>query len=191
MDGELGLRIVVLRPVHGVVYRVQRGRDELLEPVRVSADALVFDLAVRVGGSPPDGEPNFPGPYAQGPRGDRFVYVNTGTMAGQAESPWTRRAKVRLSGIGWDLVEQAMATPGAVLRARVEGTGADGGPACAGVPCWKAGGRSRPAAKPHRDGAERGSSCAGGILMRAHALRDPVNRRMPCSRAPSFSPCSS
>jgi hypothetical protein len=134
MGRELALRILVLRPAEGVAYRVQRGKDALLEPVQASADALVFDLTVRVGGSPTDAAPNFLGPYAQGPKGHRFVYVNTGTSAGQAGSPWSRRAKLRLSGTGWDLVERAMATPGAFLQARIAGTGADGKPACASVP---------------------------------------------------------
>lgn len=139
MDRELALRVVVLRPVPGVAYRVQRGKDELLEPARTSADALVFDFTVRVGGSRADAAPNFLGPYAQGPKGDRFVYVNTGTAAGRMGSPWRRRAKVRLSGVGWDVVEQVMATPGAVLRARIAGTGADGTPACASVPLLEGG----------------------------------------------------
>ena len=89
---------------------------------------------MRVGGSRGDAAPNFLGAYAQGPKGDRFVYVNTGTAAGQMGSPWRRRAKVRLSAVGWDVVEQVMSTPGAVLQVRFEGTGADGTPACASVP---------------------------------------------------------
>ncbi|HEX6040075.1 DUF5990 family protein [Longimicrobium sp.] len=145
MDRELALRVVVLRPMAGVAYRVQRGKDELLEPARTPADALVFDFTARVGGSRADAAPNFLGPYAQGPRGDRFVYVNTGVSAGQMGSPWRRRAKVRLSGVGWDLVEQAMAAPGAVLQARIEGTGADGTPACASVPLLDGGWTLAPA----------------------------------------------
>jgi hypothetical protein len=134
MDRELTLRIVVERPLAGVAYRVQRGRDELLEPVCRSADALVFDLAVRAGTPRADGGPNFLGPFAQGRPDDRFVYVNTGARAGQADSHWTRRAKVRLSGISRELVERALDAPGAVLQARMEGIGRDGGPACAGIP---------------------------------------------------------
>lgn len=134
MDRELALRIVVERPLPGVAYRVQRGRDALLEPVRQSGDALVFDLAVRAGTPRADGAPNFLGPFAQGKPDDRFIYVNSGTSAGQADSRWTRRAKVRLSGISRELVERALDAPGAVLQARMEGIGRDGGPACAGVP---------------------------------------------------------
>jgi hypothetical protein len=133
VDRELALRIVVERPLPGVAYRVQRGRDALLDPVRQSADALVFDVAVRAEVRA-DGAPNFLGPFAQGKPDDRFIYVNTGARAGQANSHWTRRAKVRLGGISQELVERALASPGAVLQARMEGIGRDGGPACAGVP---------------------------------------------------------
>lgn len=133
MDGELALRIVVERPLAGVAYRVQRGRDALLEPRREPADALVFDFTVRAGAPRADGGPNFLGPYAQGRPDDRFVYVNTGTYAGEPGARWSRRAKVRLGGIGAELVEAALASPGAVLQARIEGIGRDGGPACASV----------------------------------------------------------
>jgi hypothetical protein len=73
------------------------------------------------------------GPFAHGRPDDRFLYVNSGTSAGQAGSCWTRRAKVRLGGIGWELVDGALRDPRIVLEARLEGTGRDGGPACAGV----------------------------------------------------------
>ncbi len=138
---EIALRIVVLRPPPGVAFRVQRGRGELLEPAQASADTLVFDFTVRVGAARADGAPSLLGPFTQGTPADRFVYVNSGTLAGQADSCWTRRAKVRLAGIGRELVDAALGTPGAVLQARIEGTGRDGGPACASVPLLDGGWR--------------------------------------------------
>ena len=139
-ERELPLRITVLRPPAGVRFAVQRGRDELHPPSHKSKDALVFDVSVRVGARP-GGEPNFLGPFAHGTPADRFLYVNSGTSAGQAGSCWTRRAKVRTGTITWPLVEEVLATPGAVLEARFEGTGKDGGPACASIPLldrgWK------------------------------------------------------
>ena len=78
------------------------------------------------------GEPVFLGPAAQGSVTDRFVYVNSGTMAGQAGSPWTRRAKVKLAGIDLKMVEAAR-RDGHCLEARIAGTGRDGGPSCATV----------------------------------------------------------
>src|SRR3954464_13176446 len=111
MDRELPLRIVVLRPPPGVTVAVQRGRAELLAPAAASDDALVFDFTVRVAARKEGGAPNFLGPYAQGTPADRFVYVNSGTAAGQLGSPWSRRAKIRTGTIGWEMVEEALATP--------------------------------------------------------------------------------
>lgn len=82
--------------------------------------------------------PNFLGPFTQGPRGARFVYVNSGTLAGQANTKWTRRAKVPLSGITWAMIKRAK---GAILEARIDGVGRDGGPACGTVPLLDGGWR--------------------------------------------------
>ncbi|HSU17469.1 DUF5990 family protein [Longimicrobium sp.] len=131
-DRDLPLRIVVVRPPMGVAFAVQRGRDALLPPTRASAGEIVFDLTVRVADR--GGAVNVLGPFAHGTPADRFVYVSSGTSAGQAGSCWTRRAKVKTAAIDWPLVEAALATPGAVLEARIEGTARDGGPCCATVP---------------------------------------------------------
>ena len=128
---ELRLRIVVLHPPPGVAFAVQRGREELLPPTHATAKELVFELTVRVADR--DGAPNFLGPYAQGPVGERFVYVNSGQRAGEAASIWDRRAKIHLKDLDWPLVKKALAAD-AVLETRIEGTGSDGGPACATVP---------------------------------------------------------
>lgn len=76
---------------------------------------------------------NFLGPFTQGAPSVRFVYVNMGTAAGDAESPWARRAKVPLMGITEALVDQVLKTPGARLEARFAGTAKDGLPSCASV----------------------------------------------------------
>jgi hypothetical protein len=131
-QSELRLRIVVIDPPSGVAFAVQRGRSELLPPARQTSEEMVFDFSVRVA-DPNGSEPNFLGPYAQGPVGERFVYINSGQRAEEAQSCWDRRAKVHLRDIGWPLVKKALAS-GGVLEARIEGTGRDGGPACATVP---------------------------------------------------------
>lgn len=141
MDRDLPLRIVVLRVPRGVTFAMQRGRSELLAPSKASADRLVFDLNVRIGERKGSTKPNVLGPYAQGKPDDRFLYLNSGTMAGQASTNWTRRAKIKIVGIDWKLIEQTLATKGAVLEARIEGCAKDGGPCCATVPLidgeWK------------------------------------------------------
>jgi hypothetical protein len=137
---EVPLRIVVVRPPGGVRFALQRGRTEEHDLCPPSAEGrgtlsgadLAFDFAVRLSAGGTDAV-RLGGPFVQGPSGGKFVYVCSGTMAGQANSPWSRRAKVPLAGITAKLVREAMSTPGARLEARIEGTGRDGGPSCATV----------------------------------------------------------
>ena len=74
---------------------------------------------------------SFLGPFTQGPPASRFVYVNSGTLAGESGTPWTRRAKIPLAGITTAMMRKALAAPGVRIEARIEGTARDGGPACA------------------------------------------------------------
>lgn len=134
---ELPLRITLLRPPAGVMFGVQRGKTNLedpdiLPPTRAGSDELVFEFSVRVlaAGS---GRPNFLGPFAHGPKDARFIYVNSGIQAGQTDSCWSRRLKIPLTTISGADVERVFRRPGSVLEARVQGTGGDGGPACASV----------------------------------------------------------
>lgn len=138
---EVRLRICVIGPPPGVVFCLQRGKAELVSPVLADGSDLAFDFTARIGERPDGSGPNFLGPFTQGPVSARFVYVNSGTCAGQWGSCWTRRAKVSLFTIGASLVEKALRSPGAVLEARIQGRGKDGGPACATVPLLDGGWR--------------------------------------------------
>ena len=141
MSDEVSLRIRVVELPKGVVFRMQRGKNELVEPVTETADELVFEFTLRTGKRLKDGSPSLLGPFAQGPPDRRFVYVNSGTLAGQADSPWTRRAKVHLEGISDRMIEQVQRSPDRILEARIFGLSSDGGPCCATVPLledeWK------------------------------------------------------
>lgn len=130
---EVSFRIVVLEPPRGVVFRLQRGRSELVPPSKEGGNALTFDFALRAEQGSDGVHPRLLGPFAQGPPIGRFVYVNSGKQAGQAESCWDRRAKVPLRDITASLIEHA-ARAGAVIEAQIAGTAGDGGPACATVP---------------------------------------------------------
>ena len=127
---QLPLRITILRPPPGVTFRVQRGKSELLEPDRVDDDAISFRFAVRLAPRESGKAPNFLGPFAQGTPSARFVYVNSGTYAGQKDTPWSRRAKIPLTGISWNLIQKAKRDG---LETQIDGTGSDGGPVCASV----------------------------------------------------------
>lgn len=129
----LRMRIIVLASPPGAHLAVQRGKDALLAPVSVSAAQTVFEIALRLGAPLPDGSHNFLGDYAQGTPGDRFVYINAGTLAGQEGSGWTRRAKLKLAGMPRELADAALADGQRVIEARFQGTGRDGGPTCASI----------------------------------------------------------
>jgi len=139
MEGALALRITVMRPPRGVTFRLQRGRDGLLAPAAEGAGEITFDFDVRVGGTQAGGSPNFLGEYTQGPKTVRFVYVNSGRHAGQADTFWDRRAKVPLMSITSAQIKSVLGKRGHLLEACIEGTGGDGGPACGTVPLLGAG----------------------------------------------------
>jgi hypothetical protein len=136
---ELPIRIVVLHVPPGVTFAIQRGKHELLPPARAKDGSLIFELSIRASRREGGGSPNVLGPYAQGKPDDRFIYLNSGTMAGQHDSCFTRRAKIKTGGITWKLIDQALAQGGR-LETQIEGRAGDGGPCCATVPLldgWK------------------------------------------------------
>ena len=131
MARELKLRIVVEDPPPGVDYALQKGSGSFYDfeqKQRSQGRDLTFEFAPVIRDGVSDGMAALAGPHVQGPRGQRFVYLDIGTAAGQTGTPWSRRLKVPLSGI-----TAKMIAAGGVLETRVPGTGRDGGPACATV----------------------------------------------------------
>lgn len=125
---EITLRIVLIKPTVGVDFGLQKGRGSACEVVqrkRSNESDLQFEFAVAVKNNDL-GPTDFSGPYVQGKRGDRFVYVNIGTYAGQGNTQWSRRLKVPLNVITRQLINS-----GTVLVAKIPGTDKDGGPSCA------------------------------------------------------------
>ncbi|MGH9849270.1 MAG: DUF5990 family protein [Blastocatellia bacterium] len=133
MIRPLPLRITLIKPPRGVAFCLQKGKADLAPPSSDSDEHLSFDFIVNTANNQADGSPNFRGPFVQGPPAGRFIYINSGTYAGQADSCWSRRAKVPLAGITWELIEKTLSRSGAVLEARIAGAAGDGGPACATV----------------------------------------------------------
>lgn len=134
MQPELTFRVVLVKPPAGVDYGVQLGQGAeyvVTHKQRSSGKDLRFEFTVGIKASKP-APPDFGGPVVQGPRGQRFVYIDIGTYAGQTGTPWSRRLKIPLIGITWDVVDRACATQ-TVLETRVPGTAPDGGPTCATV----------------------------------------------------------
>ncbi len=149
MIRSLPLRITLVKPPRGVPLCLQQGKDDLVPPSSASDKQVSFDFTVNIANDRTAGPPNFRGPAVQGPPTGRFIYINAGTYAGQADSCWSRRAKVPLASITWELIEEVLLKSSAVLEARIAGTAGDGGPVCATVRLlddgWKIVGNDRPA----------------------------------------------
>ena len=129
-------RVVLQEPPTGVDFGVQMGRGAVYETVqkqRSRGEDLQFEFTVAIATDTKGTAPDFRGPVVQGPRGQRFVYIDIGTYAGQTGTPWSRRLKIPLAGITWDMLDRASADALTVLETRVPGTGRDGGPNCATV----------------------------------------------------------
>ena len=131
MKPVLSLRIIVVDPPAGVAFALQRDRAELIPATSDSPSRFTFEFTVEVADATKL-PPRLVGKFTQGPADARFVYINSGTYAGQ-HSPWSRRAKVPLGGIDAALIKAALER-GRVLEASIRGTGRDGGPVCASVP---------------------------------------------------------
>ncbi len=126
---DLTLRIILERPTADVDFGLQSGHGnawEITQKQRSTGKDLKFELTMTVKPGRNDSLPHFSGQFVQGPAGDKFVYINIGTYAGQTNTPWSRRLKVPLSNITWEMIKS-----GRVLVAHIPGTGKDGGPSCA------------------------------------------------------------
>jgi len=130
MEHQLELLIILESPPPGIDFGLQKGSGNNYETVQIQRSGkgdLRFDFSVRVREGK-DGQPNFLGPFVQGPAHERFVYIDIGSYAGQTDTQWARRLKIPLRGISWAQVKKAK-----VLQTRVPGTGKDGSPTCATV----------------------------------------------------------
>ncbi|MBP7549028.1 MAG: hypothetical protein KA761_02010 [Gemmatimonadaceae bacterium] len=130
--GDLLLRIRIDAPPSDVAWALQLGRTELSPPARRTPH-LEFEVTVRVVDGT-NGELDFRGAAVQGPRGGRFIYITSGTRAGQRGSPWDRRAKVSIEGLRQLLSKQSGELQAITAAVAFAGTARDGGPSCASVP---------------------------------------------------------
>jgi hypothetical protein len=135
VERELTCRIVLQAPPSGVDFGLQKGRGanyETVQKQRSSGKDLKFEFNVAVRPVTKGTAPDFGGPFVQGPAGQRFVYIDIGTYAGQADTTWSRRLKIPVAGITWAMIDRASKAP-TVVETRIPGTGKDGGPNCATV----------------------------------------------------------
>lgn len=130
----LRLRIVVVDPPQNILWALQLGREDIVEPTTNAKNRICFDFAVEVveDSSPPGFR--LRGPVVQGRPGERFVYLRMGAYAGQVGTPAGWRAKIGLEGITRELLLELKAKRSGVLEVQFAGTGRNGGAACATVP---------------------------------------------------------
>ena len=98
-------------------------KDATLQPPVRRADGMhVFDFELMVAEGP-DRKPTFTGPFACGPREQRFVYLSWPQLDGCG---YVNRIKLRLTDLEWPLLEKAIAR-GVPLEADASGRKAGGG----------------------------------------------------------------
>ena len=129
---EIMLRVNVTEPLAGVTMQVQEAKNRLLPPCETKRDKISFEFPITVDLSA--GSPNFLGKFAQGPKDARFIYVNSGSHAGQPGTQWNRRAKISLMKITAAQIQELLDSPGSRLGVTINGVGKDGGPVCASIP---------------------------------------------------------
>ena len=135
MELEITLQIILIKPTPAVIFGLQKGSGSNYETVQkqisISND-LSFKFTVKVKADKAKEElPKFSGSFVQGPAGNKFVYIDIGTAAGQYDTIWSRRLKIPLTGITWKDIDSLSGN--SMLQACVPGTGRDGGPNCATV----------------------------------------------------------
>ena len=135
MSQEIALKIILENPPAGVVFGIQKGSGnnyETIQKQKSGAAILHFNFTITVKWNK-DGSPNFLGAIVQGPPGERFIYIDIGTAAGDINSVWSRRLKIPLKGITIEMINKLLTGSAIILETKVPGTGKDGGPNCATV----------------------------------------------------------
>ena len=140
------LRIICLQPPDPQKYGADFGLQDnssttawVVQKGQSVKGDLHFECECRVRPQKTNGAPNFLGPFVHGNAAERFLYLSWRPKRWPPGKPetspavWQRRMKIHLRSITWEQIDEAVQA-GGVLEARVEGTGRDGGPACASVP---------------------------------------------------------
>jgi hypothetical protein len=86
-------------------FGLQDTSDVVHPGARLPDGRLAFDFELRVRAGK-NGRPNFLGPFASGPVGERFVYLAWRSIP---RGVWINRVKAPLAPIDWPLIEQARA----------------------------------------------------------------------------------
>lgn len=116
---------------HGAIHLgIQRDKN-LIEAVPADRKRIVFRPVLRARRNP-DGSANFLGPFAQGPRTERFVYLVWANMPPGAPPVSFGRIKLHLNHLDWKSVQKAAAAK-RPIKVTVELLNAKGQPVFASV----------------------------------------------------------
>lgn len=115
---------------NGVRLGVQKGK-EVIDDISADAAEATFTLEFRVERNPQTGNPNFLGPYAQGPSHERFFYLCWGESKHGFWGGFSR-VKIHLKRFDWPTIESVLKQSHA-LKAKLRMTDKKGGPICASV----------------------------------------------------------
>ncbi len=116
--------------IYNNVYVGLQRRAEVEQLISGDASQAVWEVDIDVIGH--GDEIDFRGPFVQGRKGDRFLYLSWGTVDEGDRFQMFRRAKLMLEPVDRDIVRSAD-RPGFRLLGRLNLTGGDGGPLCAAV----------------------------------------------------------
>ena len=126
---NIALHIIVEKPPANVVFGLQRGSGNDYQTVQVQTATggdLIFDFTVEIKGDKGKDElPDFKGPFVQGPKLGRFIYLDIGSYAKPTELTIGGRMKIPLTGVTWKTVGKLNETTG--LQTHVPGTGKKAG----------------------------------------------------------------
>ena len=98
MHKGVSLKIALQNPIDGVLYGLQKGKGADYETIQAQlgkGQDLTFNFVVQLKETNAS-VPTLGGPFVQGNPGNRFVYIDIGTYAGQIGAPWSGRLKVPL-----------------------------------------------------------------------------------------------
>lgn len=105
----------------GTKFGMQDSGGRLLIPREEGAGRMVFDVGVLARRNRLTGAVSFLGPYAHGPAGDQFLYLNW--RKPEMPGEWVWRRKFRLTSLAW---EELVAADAAGETFAFDGTGRPG-----------------------------------------------------------------
>lgn len=91
---------VVESPRHGAEFGMQDATGELIPGELLPDGHVRFDVGVVARRLRETGAISFVGPYAHGPAGDQFLYLNWRKPG--TGNDWVSRRKLRLTSLSWD-----------------------------------------------------------------------------------------